>query len=600
MQRKYCRFAHKTAPAKKRRRGAVIELPPEDTTHDAADASKKIHGFISENVNVDINAVLTKERIDEIDVQQLEDYSETLVQSSTTGQQQNPQQILLDNFVDILEKNIYILSYGRERLRSALIANSAIITSASINARKLIDILEPKLIRIESIRDKILQRGSPTSSLNVSITMRPTPTYMLSKDAKQNLSHVILKRPLKRAAPRIPHFDPQQSCDYSQNVPTPDIGINSDLADKAPPSKTACKGDRRCRFGATWAMAAATNAIPSVVSIVHKRANIGPRRKSDERSIHELLLERRTLTGESSPTGTSVTETSVCNESALTTSTPGLMAVPMTSESPRLIPPTPPNQTSPLPLPPTPSLVPPFTPCSTIEWRCCNQVCQSTELEYNAHSGYVVCLACGIVQKTLSSICAQSESKDASGAPEKASGYRPPNHMAEIIAQFQATRRTLAPVEIVDYVQKQVEKYGIPPNEVTVPVVHSFLKRLKGGNQHYKYCTEIASRISHMPAPHMDPMQEELVVMLFPLTVHAYMTSPRYLRRKANRVGRIKDVPNNMNYNYVFYKLCELCSFKQFLPYIKLPKSIDNIIDNDENGWKHVCAVNGWRYMPTR
>lgn len=222
--------------------------------------------------------------------------------------------------------------------------------------------------------------------------------------------------------------------------------------------------------------------------------------------------------------------------------------------------------------------------------------CGSAEMEIDTKHASIVCLACGVVQPNNFEV---SVEVDAAKLERKGSGYKRPAHMADIVAQFQGKRRTPVPEEVLARVKKEIDKFGIIHQRVTVLTVGQVLKKLEGGNTYYKYCAEIASKISGIPPPFMNAMQEDAIFMLFPLVVAAYETSPRYLKKKENRVGRIKEFPNSMNYNYVFYKLCELLLFQQFLCYIKLPKNPDNIRDNDVNGWRHVCMLNKWRYIPT-
>jgi hypothetical protein len=116
---------------------------------------------------------------------------------------------------------------------------------------------------------------------------------------------------------------------------------------------------------------------------------------------------------------------------------------------------------------------------------------------------------------------------------------------------------------------------------------------------YYKHTPEIAWRLSGIPPPYLTPMQEDRVVALFPLVVESYKTSPRYLARKSNRTNRVKENPNLLNYLFVFYKLCQLLGYEEFLPFIPLPKSASNIEDCDANGWRHICKVNGWTFIPT-
>ena len=199
-------------------------------------------------------------------------------------------------------------------------------------------------------------------------------------------------------------------------------------------------------------------------------------------------------------------------------------------------------------------------------------------------------------------------------------GYKPPNHFAEIVSQFQGKRRSAAPQEIVDKIGRMCDRYKFPKFKRTPDVSRMFLKQLqheqatkrkfarqtvaekaKKFTDYYKHCPEISYRLSGIPPPYMMPMQEQRVFSLFPKIVAGYKSSQRYLSRKNNRKNRKKrDEPNNMNYLYVFYKECQLLGYEEFLPYIPLPKSFANIDDNDENGWHHCCRLYNWQYTPTR
>ena len=199
-------------------------------------------------------------------------------------------------------------------------------------------------------------------------------------------------------------------------------------------------------------------------------------------------------------------------------------------------------------------------------------------------------------------------------------GYKPPNHFAEIVSQFQGKRRSAAPQEIVDKIGEMCDRYGFPSHKRTPDVCRMFLKQLqheqatrrkfarqdvpekcKKFTDYYKHCPEIAHRLSGIPPPYMTPMQEQRIFALFPMVVVGYKQSMRYLQRKKNKKNRkTREEPNNMNYLYVFYKLCQLLGYEEFLPFIPLPKSFANIDDNDENGWRDLCAIHMWNFTATR
>jgi rubrerythrin len=243
------------------------------------------------------------------------------------------------------------------------------------------------------------------------------------------------------------------------------------------------------------------------------------------------------------------------------------------------------------------------------------------------HVGCVLlCPDCGYVYEDQrcnpeNPVCTMGKFGEHADVPRRRSGgYKPPNHFAEIVGHFQGTRSSTAPPEIIERVKDFCFRYKYEPREISPAVVRFFLRRMQQeeNNRHenalarnprdrlrrftdfYRSAPEMAYRLSGIPPPYMSPMQEDRVTALFPLVIAAYKTSPRYLRRMQDRTDCIKKFPNNPNYSLVFYKECQLLGYDEFLQFIPLPKSTDNIDDNDTMAWKHICDVNGWQYIPTR
>jgi hypothetical protein len=238
----------------------------------------------------------------------------------------------------------------------------------------------------------------------------------------------------------------------------------------------------------------------------------------------------------------------------------------------------------------------------------------------------LMCQECGFVYEDIrcnpdNPACNFGKFGERVDVPRRRSGgYKPPNHFAEIIGYFQGTRSSTAPPKVLEDVRTYCARYKYEPREIVPQVVRAFLRRMQQdeNNRHehalakdpgdrlrrftdfYRSAPEMAYRLSGIPPPYMSPMQEDRVTALFPLVIAAYKTSPRYLKRLQARANCIKKFPNNPNYFLVFYKLCQLLGYDEFLPYIPLPKSTDNIDDNDVEAWMHICAANGWQYIPTR
>lgn len=253
----------------------------------------------------------------------------------------------------------------------------------------------------------------------------------------------------------------------------------------------------------------------------------------------------------------------------------------------------------------------------------CQGGCQ--DLVYDPHSAADICTSCGTVYDHSFDATPEHFDYDDIHPSEcvprrRGGGYKPPNHFAEILAQFQGKRRSAAPQDVVEVVGKCCERYHFKPHQITPKVVRMFLKQKQQEEtsvrkyakkqpnvdhpprkytDYYRHCPEIAWRLSGIPPPYMTPSQEDRIIALFPMVVNAYKTSPRYLSRKSDRSNRVKENPNQLNYLYILYKICELLGYSEFLPYIPLPKSIANIEDCDTAGWKHICAVNGWSYTQT-
>lgn len=250
----------------------------------------------------------------------------------------------------------------------------------------------------------------------------------------------------------------------------------------------------------------------------------------------------------------------------------------------------------------------------------CKQGCKNRI--FDSASSADICVDCGAIydhrlDNNLSNFAYEDVHFDM--PRRRGGGYKPTNHFAEILAQFQGKRRSCAPPHVVEMVKSHCERYSIPPHKITYVVVRSILKQKQQDaimtfkwskekpkdsfykyTDYYKHSPEIAWRLSGIPPPYMTPSQQDRIIAQFPRVVAAYRTSPRYLSRKANRHGRKKEEPNILNNFFILFKLCQLFGYDEFLPYIPLPKSLANIEDCDQFGWKHISKVNGYAYIPTK
>jgi hypothetical protein len=263
------------------------------------------------------------------------------------------------------------------------------------------------------------------------------------------------------------------------------------------------------------------------------------------------------------------------------------------------------------------------TPGSIISSDCkqCVNGCDPKDIVTDVNGCVDVCMKCHKTYNKMDSTDVSYEDYHPGDTISRVGGYKPPNHFDEIVAQFQGKRRTCAPIEIVNTVKGMCDRYHVRKHQITPKRVRMFLKILqqelankrrynkrdmkgkpyKKYTDYYKHCAEISYRLSGIPPPWMTPMQEDRVAAIFLRVIRDYKTSPRFLRMKRkNKHRKTREDPNNMNCLYSFYKICQLLGYDCFLPYISLPKSINNIDDNDENGWRHICFKNNFSYTPTR
>jgi len=259
------------------------------------------------------------------------------------------------------------------------------------------------------------------------------------------------------------------------------------------------------------------------------------------------------------------------------------------------------------------------------------------DMVVDKRSSSVVCSKCGYVLHFDLENTAENYSYRNMPQRKRNGGYRPPVHFLEVIVNLTATRQSSARDFdfILNKLGEMCDRYRIPRKARTTLIMRKFLKQLDAEEKdiirvavskkmtdaqavkeyarskskqgryirytdYYKQCPEFAKRLSDVGPPIITGTQIDRIVAIFPLCVFAYRTSPRYLRKLANREGRKKDVPNNQSCFYLLYKICQLLDYVEFLPYIPLPKSNENIDDNDLYGWKHICGKYGWHYMPTR
>ena len=162
--------------------------------------------------------------------------------------------------------------------------------------------------------------------------------------------------------------------------------------------------------------------------------------------------------------------------------------------------------------------------------------------------------------------------------------YRRINHFREILAQFQAKETTQIPVKVIEAIKMQIKKERITVEQINNKKAKEILKKL-GYNKYYEHIPFIKDKLGIKP-PIMTQELEETLCNLFMDIQEPYA---KYCP---------DDRVNFLNYYYTIYKLCELLSQDQFLPYFPMLKDREKRIEQDEI-WKQICHELSWHFFPT-
>jgi hypothetical protein len=165
--------------------------------------------------------------------------------------------------------------------------------------------------------------------------------------------------------------------------------------------------------------------------------------------------------------------------------------------------------------------------------------------------------------------------------------YDRKNHFQECLNQLQAKENTKIPQKIIDDLIVEFKKYNINDVKMFTPtLVKSYLKKLKY-NKYYEHIPTIINEFCGIRAPKITPELEQQLKIMFdeiqaPFEKYSKIICPN---RK-----------NFLNYNYVFYKMCQLLSKDEFLHCFPLLKSREKLYEHDLI-WKGICKDIHWEFI---
>ena len=221
---------------------------------------------------------------------------------------------------------------------------------------------------------------------------------------------------------------------------------------------------------------------------------------------------------------------------------------------------------------------------NTIKTECV--ICKNNSFTYELKSSSEICTHCGLSETTILN---DDPNPMFTENVEQiiVFNYKRDNHFQECLNQLQAKENTTIPPQIIKDLTFEFRKYNIiNPKLFTTELVKNYLKKLKY-NKYYEHIPTIINEFCGLPAPKLTPeLEQQLRIMFDEIQV------PFEKYRKI--ICPIRK--NFLNYNYTFYKMCQLLNKDEFLNFFPLLKSREKLYEHDLI-WKGICTDLRWEYI---
>lgn len=217
--------------------------------------------------------------------------------------------------------------------------------------------------------------------------------------------------------------------------------------------------------------------------------------------------------------------------------------------------------------------------------NCCKK-CESENLYYNSKTSSETCNDCGLTSYILFN---EENGVSYTENLEQVSvfNYKRNNHFQECLNQLQAKENTTIPPIIIQSLAAEFKKYNITnPKLFTPKLVKVYLRKLEY-NKYYEHIPTIINEFCGLPAPRLTPELEQQLKIMFD-EIQAPFEKYRLIICPARK--------NFLNYNYIFYKMCQLLNKDEFLNCFPLLKSREKLYEHDQI-WKGICKDLRWEFI---
>ena len=213
--------------------------------------------------------------------------------------------------------------------------------------------------------------------------------------------------------------------------------------------------------------------------------------------------------------------------------------------------------------------------------------CEKDEFFHDQKTSCEICNNCGLTNYTIYNEDNNNGVYTENTEQVAIFNYKRNNHFQECLNQLQAKENTSIPPIIIQRLAAEFKKYNITnPKLFTPSLVKVYLRKLEY-NKYYEHIPTIINEFCGLPAPKLTLELEQQLKLMFdeiqvPFEKYRLQICPQ---RK-----------NFLNYNYIFYKMCELLNKDEFLNCFPLLKSREKLYEHDLI-WKGICIDLRWQFI---
>lgn len=213
------------------------------------------------------------------------------------------------------------------------------------------------------------------------------------------------------------------------------------------------------------------------------------------------------------------------------------------------------------------------------------KICKECDIEQilNKDDGIFMCEKCGISSIILIDTD-KTNYKDP--GPNTSASYKRINHLNEILSQLQGKESTLIPIEIYDYILKEISKHKKLAEDLillTPEIMRKILKNI-GLQKYFEHIQYIINKLNGIPPLKFSRKDEEKIRSMFKEIQEPFQKCCPVTRK------------NFLNYFYIIRKFCELLELDEHLPHLPLLKNPEKLQLQDKI-WKKMCVLLSWEFI---